>query len=52
MAYDLSRRTAMRGMLNGAGVVVGVPLLNAFLDGNGQAMAATGSSLSVKTLDA
>ncbi len=48
MGYDLSRRTALRGMLNGAGVVVGVPLLNAFLDGNGQAMAATGAQVPVR----
>ncbi len=48
MAYDLSRRTALKGMLNGAGVVVGVPLLNAFLDGNGEAMAATGAAVPVR----
>ena len=48
MAYDLSRRTALKGMLNGAGVVVGVPLLNAFLDGNGEALAATGSAVPVR----
>ncbi|MDE2595356.1 MAG: DUF1552 domain-containing protein [Sphingomonadales bacterium] len=48
MAYDLSRRTALRGMLNGAGVVVGVPLLNAFLDGNGEALAATGAAVPVR----
>ncbi len=44
MAYDLSRRTALKGMINGAGIVVGVPLLNAFLDGNGEALAATGGA--------
>ncbi len=48
MAYDLSRRTALKGMLNGAGVVVGVPLLNAFLDGNGEALAATGAAVPVR----
>lgn len=48
MAYDLSRRTALKGMLNGAGIVVGVPLLNAFLDGNGTALAATGASVPVR----
>lgn len=48
MAYDLSRRSALRGMLNGAGVVVGIPLLNAFLDGNGEAMAATGAPVPVR----
>jgi hypothetical protein len=35
-------------MLNGAGVVVGVPLLNAFLDGNGEALAATGAAVPVR----
>ena len=48
MAYDLSRRTALRGMLNGTAVVVGIPLLNAFLDGNGEAMAATGAAVPVR----
>ena len=48
MAIDLSRRSAMRGMLNGAAVVVGVPLLDAFLDGNGTALAATGGALPVR----
>jgi len=48
VAYDLSRRTALKGILNGAGVVVGVPLLNAFLDGNGEAMAATGAAVPVR----
>jgi Protein of unknown function (DUF1552) len=48
MAFDLTRRAAMRGALNGAAVAVGVPLLDAFLDGNGQAMAATGAQVPVR----
>jgi Protein of unknown function (DUF1552) len=48
MAFDLTRRAAMRGALNGAVVAVGVPLLDAFLDGNGQAMAATGAQVPVR----
>ena len=48
MAYDLSRRSALRGLVNGAAVVVGVPLLDAFLDGNGAALAATGGALPVR----
>jgi len=48
MAYDLSRRSALKGMMNGAAVVVGVPLLDAFLDGNGQALAATGAPVPVR----
>jgi hypothetical protein len=48
MAFDLSRRTALKGMMNGAAIVVGVPLLDAFLDGNGQALAATGAPLPVR----
>ena len=48
MAYDLSRRSALKGFVNGAAVVVGVPLLDAFLDGNGQALAATGAPVPVR----
>jgi hypothetical protein len=48
MAFDLSRRTALRGMMNGAVVVVGMPLLDMFLDGNGQALAATGAPVPVR----
>lgn len=48
MAFDLSRRTALRGMMNGAAVAVGIPLLDAFLDGNGQALAATGAPTPVR----
>ena len=39
MGYDISRRTALRGVVNGAAVAVGVPLLDLFLDGNGEALA-------------
>jgi len=35
----LSRRRVLRGMLNGAAVTVGLPLLNCFLNGNGTALA-------------
>ncbi|HMP56216.1 MAG TPA: DUF1552 domain-containing protein, partial [Novosphingobium sp.] len=48
MAFDLSRRTALKGMLNGAAVAVGVPLLDAFLDGKGQALAATGAPVPIR----
>jgi hypothetical protein len=48
MAFDLSRRKALRGMLNGTAVVVGLPLLDAFLDGNGEALAATGAPIPVR----
>jgi hypothetical protein len=48
MAYDISRRTALKGMLNGSAVAVGVPLLDAFLDGNGEALAATGAPTPVR----
>jgi hypothetical protein len=48
MAYDLSRRTALRGLIGGAAVTVGVPLLDCFLDGNGQAMAATGAPVPIR----
>jgi len=48
MAYDITRRRALKGMLNGAAVTVGIPLLDIFLDGNGQAMAATGAPTPVR----
>lgn len=42
MDQRTSRRSfLLRGMLGGAAVSVGVPILDAFLDGNGQAFAAT-----------
>ena len=43
MSFDLSRRTALRGLMNGAAVTISLPLLNCFLDVNGEAMAATGA---------
>jgi hypothetical protein len=48
MAFDLSRRNLLRGTMNGAAVAVGVPLLDAFLDGNGEALAATGAPVPVR----
>src|SRR5437763_488779 len=39
MAHLLSRRWMLRSALTGAGVVVGLPLLDCFLDGNGTALA-------------
>ena len=41
----LSRRQVMRGMLGGAAVTVGLPLLECFLNENGTAYAATGKAL-------
>jgi hypothetical protein len=41
----LSRRTVLRGVLGGAAVTVALPLLECFLDPNGQAYAATGAAL-------
>lgn len=35
-----TRRNMLRGMMRGSAVVVGLPLLDLFLDGNGQALAA------------
>ncbi len=34
-----SRRRILRGMLSGGAVTVGLPLLNCFLNGNGDALA-------------
>lgn len=39
MTHLFSRRSLMRGALGGATVCVGVPMLDLFLDGNGQALA-------------
>jgi Protein of unknown function (DUF1552) len=44
----LNRRTVLRGALGGATVGVALPFLDLFLDGNGQAMAATGARLPVR----
>ena len=48
MAFDLSRRTALKGLVNGAKVAVALPLLDCFLDVNGEAIAATGAPVPVR----
>ena len=48
MTFELNRRTALKGFINGAAVAVGLPLLDLFLDNNGAAMAATGSPVPVR----
>jgi len=48
MAQEITRRKALRGMLGGVGVTIGVPLLDIALDGNGQALAATGAPMPVR----
>jgi hypothetical protein len=45
---NLDRRTLLRGGMQGAAIAVGLPLLDLFLDGNGQAMAATGAAMPVR----
>jgi hypothetical protein len=40
-----NRRQILRGMLGGGAVTLGLPYLNAFLNGNGTALAATGQAL-------
>jgi hypothetical protein len=40
-----SRRRVLRGMMGGAAVSVGLPFLDAFLNGNGTALASTGQPL-------
>lgn len=42
------RRSILRGMMRGAAVGVALPFLDAFLDSNGQAVAATGQRLPVR----
>jgi hypothetical protein len=44
----LTRRTLLRGVLGGASIGVALPFLDIFLDGNGQALAATGQRLPVR----
>ncbi len=43
----LSRRRFLRGTLNGAAISVGLPILDAFLDGNGRAFA-SGASIPLR----
>ena len=45
---NFNRRTLLRGGMQGAAIAVGLPLLDLFLDGNGQAMAATGAPMPVR----
>ena len=45
---NFNRRTLLRGGMHGAAIAVGLPLLDLFLDGNGQAMAATGAPMPVR----
>ena len=40
-----NRRTILRGMLGGSAITVGLPLLDCFLNENGDALAATGAPL-------
>jgi hypothetical protein len=44
----IDRRAALRGMLGGAAVTVGLPFLDCFLNENGTALAATGTPLPVR----
>jgi len=48
MSSTFSRRTIMKGMVGGAAVYVGIPTLDMFLDGNGEAYADTGVRLPVR----
>jgi hypothetical protein len=41
----LSRRNVLRGMMGGAAITVGLPILECHLNGNGNAYAATGAAL-------
>lgn len=45
MRTKLDRRMVLRGTLGGAAVVVGLPMLECFLNANGDALAATGDAL-------
>ena len=48
MSTTFSRRSVLRGMVGGAAVYVGIPTLDFFLDGNGEAYADTGARLPVR----
>lgn len=48
MRMDLNRRTMLRGMVNGTAVAIGLPLLDLFLDTNGEVLAATGAPVPVR----
>ncbi len=48
MKPELSRRSALKGLLNGTAVAISLPLLDLFLDGNGEALAATGAPVPVR----
>jgi hypothetical protein len=43
----LNRRHVLRGMMGGAAITVGLPLLDCFLNSNGTALAAGGAALPV-----
>ena len=43
----LTRRSALRGVMGGAAVTVGLPFLDCYLNNNGTALAATGAALPV-----
>ena len=45
---NFNRRTLLRGGMQGAAIAMGLPLLDIFLDGNGQAIAATGAPMPVR----
>ena len=48
MSRTLTRRSLLRGLVAGSAVSVGVPFLDAFLDGKGRALAASGAPLPVR----
>jgi hypothetical protein len=48
MSFNFSRRSILRGMVGGAAVSVGIPVLDMFLDGNGKAFADTGARLPLR----
>jgi hypothetical protein len=48
MSIAINRRYALRGMLGGAAISVGLPFLDCFLNANGTALAATGAPLPVR----
>ncbi|MCX7283601.1 MAG: DUF1552 domain-containing protein [Novosphingobium sp.] len=45
---QLDRRSMLRGIMNGAAVAMALPLLDVFLDVNGEALAATGQRIPIR----
>lgn len=48
MSFTLNRRTLLQGSIKGAGIAIGLPLLDLFLNVNGDALAANAAPLPIR----